>query len=280
VRCGFALLLLSVVSSALFSALPSALAQQPAVVAGTADGASVTATPDASASVAAEPTAINAPEPQSSAGASSASDSTQPQQSQVVPVQLEPLDVKYIQPGMKAQPLTAHDKRMIGFEDSYSLLNFGGMIAAAGYQQLTNGQPNYGTDRGAFGERLGAAAIRDTAQGLFTDAVFAPLLHEDPRYYVQGSQYSLVHRALYAATRPLITCTDNGHRTLNGALLLGYASAALLNNAYYPSINRNVHDNVTAFGGSVGGAALGFVFTEFTSSLWRKVHFEQKHLAE
>jgi hypothetical protein len=39
-------------------------------------------------------------------------------------------------------------------------------------------------DENAFGERLGAAGIRDTVQGVFTDSVFAPLLHEDPRYYV------------------------------------------------------------------------------------------------
>ena len=41
-------------------------------------------------------------------------------------------------------------------------------------------------DSGAFGERLGAAGIRDTTQGVFTDSVFAPLLHEDPRYYMAG----------------------------------------------------------------------------------------------
>jgi hypothetical protein len=161
---------------------------------------------------------------------------------------------------------------MIGLQDSYSLMNFGGMFAAAGYEQLRNSEPNYGTDRGAFGERLGAAAIRDTTQGVFTDAVFAPLLHEDPRYYEEGPQYSTIHRALYAVTRPLITRTDSGHKTLNGALLLGYASSSLLNNAYYPAINRNARDTATAFGGSLGGSALGFLLSEFSSSIWHKVH--------
>ncbi|MGA8940677.1 MAG: hypothetical protein WB439_16055 [Acidobacteriaceae bacterium] len=190
---------------------------------------------------------------------------------------IEPIDVKYIQPGMIAQPLSAHAKLVIGLEDTYSLLNLGGILASAGYEQLTNGEPNYGTDRGAFGQRLGAAAIRDTSQGLFTDAVFAPLLHQDPRYYVEGPQYSTVHRALYAITRPLITRTDSGRRTVNGALLLGYAASALLNNAYYPSINRNVRGTVSAFGGSVGGAALGFAIGEFTSGLWHKLHFGRAH---
>jgi hypothetical protein len=188
------------------------------------------------------------------------------------PPQVAPIHTKYILPGMTAQPISARDKVMIGLQDSYSLMNFGGMFAAAGYEQLRNSEPNYGTDRGAFGERVGAAAIRDTTQGVFTDAVFAPLLHEDPRYYVEGSQYSTIHRALYAVTRPLITRTDSGRKTLNGALLLGYASSSLLNNAYYPAINRNARDTATAFGGSLGGSALGFLLSEFSSSIWHKVH--------
>ncbi len=186
--------------------------------------------------------------------------------------QVAPIHTKYILPEMRAQPLTSGNKMIIGLEDTYSLLNFGGIIAAAGWEQLNNGQPNYGTDRGAFGERLGAAGIRNSAQGVFTDGIFAPLLHEDPRYYVQGSQYSIGHRVLYALTRPVITRTDSGRRTINGALLLGYVSAAALNNAYYPSSNRNVADNAKAFAGSLGGSALGFLVAEFSASLWHELH--------
>jgi hypothetical protein len=186
------------------------------------------------------------------------------------------IHTKYILPGMSAQPINARDKVIIGLKDSYSPMNFSGMFASAGYEQVRNGQPNYGTDRGAFGERLGAAAIRDTTQGVFTDAIFAPLLHEDPRYYIEGSQYGTLHRVLYAVSRPLISRTDSGRTTLNGALLLGYASSTLLTNTYYPAINRNVRDNVTGFGGSLGGAALGFLLSEFSSSLWHKMHLAWK----
>jgi len=190
--------------------------------------------------------------------------------------EVAPLHTKYILPNMRAQNLAAHDKMLIALEDVYSPLNFGGIIASAGYEQLRNGQPNYGTDRGAFGERLGAAGIRDTAQGVLTDGVFAPLLHEDPRYYVEGPQYGIFHRALYAVTRPLITRTDSGRAAINGALLLGYASSTALNNAYYPSANRNMRDNAEAFAGSMGGAALGFFVAEFTSSLWGDLHLGHK----
>jgi len=248
-------------------------------VATTRDDSSSRAVPPAAYSEPAAPADIDAPEPQPTVDRTAAATAAS---SAGVPIdepggyQVAPLHRKYILPNMRAQPLTARDKMIIGLEDAYSPMNFGGIIVAAGYEQLKNGQPNYGTDRGAFGERLGAAGIRDTAQGMFTDAVFAPLLHEDPRYYVEGDRYGVVHRALYAVTRPLITRTDSGRRTINGALLLGYAASSILNNAYYPEVNRNARDTAEAFGGSVGGSALGFALTEFTASLWGKLHLEHK----
>ncbi len=175
-------------------------------------------------------------------------------------------------PDMRAQMITARDKVIIGLKGAYSPQNFGGIIVAAGYEQLRNGQPNYGTDRGAFGERLGAAGIRGTTQGVFTDSVFAPLLHEDPRYYVEGEQYGVFHRALYAVTRPVITRSDSGRRTINGAELLGYAASTALDNAFYPPVNRNVADNVKTFAGSIGGSALSFLLVEFTASMWHTLH--------
>jgi hypothetical protein len=192
------------------------------------------------------------------------------------PSQVASIYTKYIPAGWGAQPLTAHDKVVIGLRDLYSPMNFAAMFITAGYEQVLNGQPNYGTDRGAFGERLGAAAIRETTQGIFTDAIFAPLLREDPRYYVEGPQYGFIHRTLYAITRPLVTRTDSGRSSINGALLFGYASSSALSYAYYPPINRNFNDTAATFGGSIGGAALGFFVSEFASDVMHKLHLAKR----
>jgi hypothetical protein len=182
---------------------------------------------------------------------------------------------KYIPAGWAAQHITARDKVVIGIRDLYNPLNFAAIILTAGYEQALNGEPNYGVDRGAFGQRLGAAGIRETTQGVFTDSVFAPLLHEDPRYYVEGAQYGFFHRTIYAATRPLITRTDSGHRSVNGALLLGYAASSALTYTYYPEINRNFKDTASTFGGAIGGAALGFFVSEFSSDVLVKLHLKK-----
>ena len=183
---------------------------------------------------------------------------------------------KYIPSGWTAQPINAHDKVLLGLRDLYSPLNFIAMLASAGYEHALNSEPNYGTDRGAFGERLGAAAIRESTQGLFTDAVFAPILHEDPRYYVQGSPHGFIYRLFYAGTRPLITRTDSGHNTVNAALLLGYAGSSALSYSYYPQINQNFHDTAATFGSSIGGAALGYVVSEFSDDVLKAVHMRKK----
>jgi len=229
----------------------------------------------APAPVAPSPAEIDAPQPQPAVldpGVDPIASSDAVPMDQPGGYEVAPLHRKYIMPDMRAQRITAGDKVIIGLKGAYSLQNFGGIILAAGYQQLRNGQPNYGTDRGAFGERLGAAGIRGTTEGVFTDSVFAPLLHEDPRYYVEGKQYGIMHRALYALTRPVVTRTDSGRQTINGAQLLGYASATALNNAFYPPINRNIRDNAESFGGSMGGSALSFLLVEFTASFWHVLH--------
>jgi len=186
-----------------------------------------------------------------------------------------PIHTKYIPAGWVAQPLTPRDKVILGTKNLYSPFTIAGIFASAGYSHLVNGQPNYGTNSKAFAKRLGAAVVRDTTEDAFTDMVFAPLLHEDPRYYVEGHRHGFAHRVLYAITRPLITRTDGGHETLNGALLIGQASASALSYTYYPQINRNFHDTAATFGGSLAGSAIDDVISEFSGQFLKELHLRK-----
>ncbi|HEY5381361.1 MAG TPA: hypothetical protein VIJ65_03845 [Acidobacteriaceae bacterium] len=185
--------------------------------------------------------------------------------------------VKYIPADSAAPQIHGREKFILGARDLYSPGNFAAMFVSAGWEQMTNSEPNYGTDKGAFGERLGAAAIRETTEGIFTDGVFSVMLHEDPRYFVLGPRYGLVHRGLYAITRPLLTRdSSDGHRTINGGLLLGYAASAALTDTYYPQSNRNFHDTFSTYAGSIGGAALGFAIDEFSDQALEAIHLKKK----
>jgi len=182
---------------------------------------------------------------------------------------------KYVPAGSTAPQITAHDKFVMGFRDAVSPFSILAILFSAGYSHVTNGEPNYGTDKGAFGERIGATAIRDTTEDILATSVYAPLLHEDPRYYVEGPQYGFFHRVLYAATRPIITRTDSGRTTINAAQILGDASASAISYTYYPPINRNFRDTVATFGGSLGGDALGDVVSEFSHQVLKSFHLSK-----
>jgi hypothetical protein len=179
---------------------------------------------------------------------------------------------KTIEPGQVAPTLTASDKALLGIKNAFSPVSAAGWILSAGYEHLFNSSPNYGTDRGAFGQRLGAAAIRGSSEDIFSQSVMANFFREDPRYYRMGSGHNFFVRVAYAATRPLITRTDGGRTSPNLALMAGNFGGAALTNLYYPQVNRSMEQTVETFGGSLGGTALGDAVSEFSGDVMHLFH--------
>jgi hypothetical protein len=199
---------------------------------------------------AADPQSANA----STKPAAPASGSTLPEASRMEMV---------IEPGQVASSLTSGDKVVLGLKDAYSPFAVLGWIATAGYEQVTNSSPNYGSDRGAFGERLGAAAIRDSTDGILTNSLMSPIFREDPRYYRMGPTRNFFVRVIYSGTRPLITRTDSGRLTPNFANVTGTLEGSALTNLYYPQVNRGAKQTFETFGGSLVGDALADLVSEF-----------------
>jgi hypothetical protein len=179
---------------------------------------------------------------------------------------------KKIDPGQTAPTLSAGDKALLGVKNALSPMSALGWLASAGWEQLINGSPNYGTDRGAFGERLGAAAIRGTSEDILSDSVMANLLHEDPRYYRMGPGHNIFCRGFYAATRPIITRTDSGNHTLNFAQMSGNLGGIALTNLYYPQSNRGAKQTMESFGTSFAGSAVGDLVSEFYADAMHIAH--------
>jgi hypothetical protein len=177
-----------------------------------------------------------------------------------------------VHPGQEAPVLSSGDKVLLGFRSAFSPFAVVGWLSAAGYEQALNGSPNFGTDRGAFGQRLGASALRASTEDVLSESVFAPLLHEDPRYYKLGPSHSVPVRLLYAITRPLINRTDSGRNSVNVALLAGNLAGAELTHTYYPQSNRSQREILETFGGSIGGSAFGYAVYEFFGNFAGKSH--------
>jgi hypothetical protein len=137
---------------------------------------------------------------------------------------------------------------------------------------MVNGAPHYGTNSAAFGERLGAALIKQTTSHVLTNGVFASLLHDDPRYYQLGDDYSLKRRMLYSGSRVLITRNDSGHAVPNIPRIAATISVAALNNVYYPPADRGFNHSMTNVFTSLAIKAAGYEMNEFMGDLLRLVH--------
>ena len=180
-----------------------------------------------------------------------------------------------IWPGQTAPRLSAHDKVILGFRESVSLFSVVGWIGSTGYGQLVNGSPNYGTDSGAFGERLGANAIHGISHNIIGNSFFAPLFHEDPRYYKMGKGHNIVKRSGYALTRVFVTRSDDGLARPNYSLISGNIAGAALTNAYFPDANHGAAETAKIFGTSMVGSTVGFIVTEFLDDALQIVHLQK-----
>jgi hypothetical protein len=191
------------------------------------------------------------------------------------PKPLAPLYNKYIEPGQRAQPLTGVEHKLLfGFDQIISPYFLVGVVGSATYEQAFNGSPNYGTNGGAYGQRLGAAAARGASQSVFSDGLMPAVFHQDPRYYVRGKSHNAFARGTYAVSRVFITRTDDGANAPNYSLFAGHAATAALENAYYPNVNRNATETAKSFASSFAGAALSNAVREFFPDLLHLAHLE------
>lgn len=134
-------------------------------------------------------------------------------------------------------------------------------MLSAGYGQLTN-TPAYGSDSEAFGDRMGAALIRQASMRFFASSLFPVVYHEDPRYYRKASG-GYLGRAGWAAERAFITQRDSGHHGFNFSNVLGHLAASALTPTYYPAPSANFHVVMQTWATSIAGSAGNNLFLEF-----------------
>ena len=167
-----------------------------------------------------------------------------------------------VDPGEKIPLLRPQDKMVFWLHEEVSPLSLVPAVFSAGYDQLTNGNPKYGTDSGAFGERFGAAALRDASMRFFSDSLLPTLTRTDPRYFRMGSGGAGT-RAVYAAKRLIFTQDDAGHRVINYSDIVGRLAGSGLTAAYYPPQSATADVVFETWGTSLAGSVGANLFYEF-----------------
>jgi hypothetical protein len=165
-------------------------------------------------------------------------------------------------------PLTPKQKWLFFLDETRDPFNIAAAALSAGLSQADNQTPKYGEGWAAYAKRFGAAEGDFTSQNLFSDAILACVLHQDPRYFRKGPQARFVLRVLYSLSRIAVARQDSGRPAFNASGVFGMALGIGASNLYYPSASRTGTVMATRVGTSVGGWALGNVAAEF----WPDIH--------
>jgi hypothetical protein len=166
-------------------------------------------------------------------------------------------------PTIPYKPLRTRDKWELFVKESLDPYTFASSAAGAALSQWRNGDPKYGHGIQPYFQRFGAAQADVTAQNFFSDAVLAPVLHEDPRYFREGPSHTVLHRIGYATSRVVITRKDSGRNGFNFSGILGMGLGIVLSNAYYPPASVNGEEMGSRTATSLSAASLGNLLPEF-----------------
>jgi hypothetical protein len=136
----------------------------------------------------------------------------------------------------KPVPLTTKLKFQLAVKSSTDVVTILGIAVLAAMNQAGN-TPDYVQGWKGYGERFGAAASDSFSDIMIGGAILPSLLHQDPRYYYQGTGTNK-SRTLHALSSPFVCEGDNGRLQPNYSSIGGDLGSAALSNAYYPASNR------------------------------------------
>jgi hypothetical protein len=170
--------------------------------------------------------------------------------------------------GAHAAPLTSKLKFQLALRTSFDPVTLGGVAFVAGVKQAGR-IPDYQLGAAGYGQRLGATAATGIADILVGGAVLPSLLHQDPRYFYQGTGTTR-SRLMHALSSAFIARGDNGKNQFNYSSIGGDLATSALELTYYPRSNRTAGDFVGQFALATGERTLNmlaqeFLFPRFTS---------------
>lgn len=166
-------------------------------------------------------------------------------------------------------PLTPKLKFRLAIRTSVDPITILGNVFIAAIDQAAD-TPDYGQGWKAYGQRFGANYANGLTDIMIGGAVLPSLLHQDPRYWYQGTG-TKKSRILHALSNPIICRGDNGRLQPNYSSLGGYLASGAIANAYYPDSNRGVGLVFGTFGIDVAanmadGLIQEFLLRKFTPS--------------
>src|SRR5215813_2880897 len=183
---------------------------------------------------------------------------------------LEPPTWKSLPDAPSAQPPTQTEKFRAFVDEARSPLTFRAAGVNAGVLSDTEvGSPSSGR-QARLTELYKGALIQKESSAFFGKYLYPALLKQDPRYHPSSSQ-SFWGRAIYAASRTVITRDDSGKPTLNTSYFLGVLTSVAISTAYRPYWTRSTSATLKTFGSTIGSDAGINLLHEFGPSIRQRV---------
>jgi len=135
-----------------------------------------------------------------------------------------------------AVPLTTKLKFQMAMRVSVDPVTVAGVAFMAGVRQTAH-SPDYVLGAQGYGQRFGAEAADGVSDILIGGAILPSLLHQDPRYFYQGTGTTR-SRLGHALASPFVCKGDNGRWQPNYSSIGGDLASSALMNTYYPESNR------------------------------------------
>jgi hypothetical protein len=160
-----------------------------------------------------------------------------------------------------AVPMTAKLKYKLALKVSADPVTFAGILFMAGINQGAR-IPDYRLGALGYGQRVGAVAADGISDLMIGGAVLPSLLHQDPRYYYQGTGTNR-SRFLHAISYPFICKGDNGRLQPNYSTIGGDIGSSALENLYFPRSDRTASFAVQEVLISTAERAVSTIMQEF-----------------
>ncbi len=171
--------------------------------------------------------------------------------------------------------LTSREKFKIVVQDTTDPYTVGFIAFTAGLAQASNDMSGYGQGAQGYAKRFGAGMADQASAGFFGGFLFPSLLHQDPRYYRQGSG-PFKRRFAHALIRPVVTYKDSDGNAFNWSGLLGGLAASGLANAYYPPEGRGVGKTFSRVAMGLPFSVIDHLVDEFGPDLEKKFFGKKK----
>jgi hypothetical protein len=164
--------------------------------------------------------------------------------------------------GVIPPPPTPKEAFKIATQNSFDYSSFIFVGVTSLMAEGSNAHPRLGKGIAGYGRYYWRGFLDKTDGNYMVIFALPTIFHQDERYYAMGKG-GVWKRAIYAASRTLITPNYHGHSSFNASEVFGRGIAQGISASYYPSADRTAGALAVKYGYAMARDTLTNVFREF-----------------